>query len=143
MALINGIDAYFYQGASGSTPSTLLANVRDATVNYGTIEADVTVKQSGFTLTDVVRHDVSVEFEILEDPTDTGFQAIETAYQTKAAIAILILNGPKATAGSKGIDADWKVTNFSQPQPNDGKLTRTVTIKPAKTARAPAFYTST
>ena len=57
MALINGIDAYFYQGASGSTPSTLLANVRDATVNYGTIEADVTVKQSGFTLTDVVRHD--------------------------------------------------------------------------------------
>lgn len=143
MSTINAIDTYFYYGTAGTTPTTLLNGVRDATVNYGSVEADVTVKQTAFTLTDVVRHDVSIELEILEDPSDTGFQALQTAYETKAAIAILSLNGPKATAGSKGIDADWKVTNFGQPQLNDNKLVRNVTLKPTKSSRAPAFYTST
>ena len=42
MSLINGIDTYFYHGTAGTTPTTLLNGVRDATVNYGTVEADVT-----------------------------------------------------------------------------------------------------
>lgn len=141
MAEVNGIDGYVYHGASGSTPTTLLANVGNLTLNNGVVETDVTTKQSGFTLTGVVRHEFSCDFDLLYVPADAGFAALHTAYKTKAPIALLILDGPKATAGSIGIDADFVVTNFAQVQDNSDKMRYNVTVKPAKSSRAPQWVT--
>lgn len=143
MALVNGIDCYVYYGTSGTQAASLLANVGNVTIPKGVVEADVTVKQSAFTLTDVVRLEVSVSFDILADTSDAGFAALQTAYQTRGALSMLFCDGPKATAGTEGLDADFKVTQFDEAQDNSDRRRFNVTVKPTKSARAPSWFEAT
>ncbi len=137
---INGHDCKIYHGTAGSTAATLLQYVRDATTNNGTVEADVSVRGYDDRLTDVTKLDRSITFDLLYVPADTGWQALNTAYQTRAAIALLILDGLKATIGSRGVDADFKITNFTRGESLDGKVIYSVTAKPTLSSRAPAEW---
>lgn len=143
MAYINGIDGYVYYGSSGTQATTLLANVGNVTLQSGTVEADITTKQSGFTLTGVTRLDVSLSFDIIMDPSDSGYDALRTAYTTKAPLSLLVCNGPKASVGTEGFDADWVITQFDEAQDNSDKIRMNVTAKPTKSARPPSWFTAT
>lgn len=143
MAYINGIDGYVYYGSSGTQAATLLNSVGNVTLSSGTVEADVTTKQSGFTLTGIVRLDVSASFDIIADPSDAGYDALRTAYTTKAPLSMLFCNGPKATTGTLGFDADFVVSQFDEAQDNADKMRMNVTVKPAKTARQPTWFEAT
>lgn len=148
MSLVDGWDCKLYYGTAGDQATTLLDNVKDGTLSLGAAEADVSVRGTAFDLTAVVRHAVSFSFDLLYVFGDTGFAALETAYKTRAAIALLIADGAKMTPGVRGVDGDFVVTQFDRNEPLDGKITYSVTVKPTKTfvtgtTRNPTFFLAT
>jgi len=73
----------------------------------------------------------SIEFEMLWDPDDAGFAAIQTAWANAAEIAMAAMDGPIATSGSQGLASNFTVTNFSRNEPLEEAVTVSVTIKPS------------
>jgi hypothetical protein len=56
--------------------------------------------------------DMSIDFQMVYDPTDTDQTAFENAYYTNGLIEILDLDGPIATVGSKGIRMHAQVSKY-------------------------------
>jgi len=131
-----GREAKFYYGAAGSRATSELTNVKDLTLNLETGEADVTTRgSSDWEETVATRKKGSIEFEMVDDPNDPGFNAFQAAFFGSTPIACLILN----CEGGHGLDADFAVTNFSRKEPLDEAISVSVTIKPTRSTRAPAW----
>ena len=138
MAFKLGLEAKLFIGAAGSTPSTELTNVKDVTLNLETGEADVTTRAArGWRVSAATLKEGSVEFEMVWDPTDTGFNQVQTAFFSNGAIALFVSDG----AGN-GLDADFVVTSFSRSEPLEEALTVSVTCKPTYLTREPAWKTA-
>jgi len=71
-----------------------------------------------------------VSFSLLYEPADADYLALETAYQTKAALDLAILDGPITTAGSRGLRAKWKIFGWKRNEALRDAVTIDVTIKP-------------
>ena len=56
-------------------------------------------------------------------------EALEAAFNSGTPIGILALDGPRATAGSKGFRVDVKVTQFGRGEPLDGPTVIPITLK--------------
>ncbi|MBT7162271.1 MAG: hypothetical protein HN904_05795, partial [Victivallales bacterium] len=81
MSIKLGMEAKLYYGASGTTASTELTNVKDVTLNLESGEADVTTRaNAGWRATIGTLKTGSVEFEMIWDSDDAGFTAIKDAY---------------------------------------------------------------
>jgi len=129
--------------ASGS-PSDLseITNVKDATINLETGEADTTTRGNlGWRSTDATLKDGTVEFEMVFDPADAGFAAIQAAWENATTIALAALTGDKDTASVQGLWADFSITNFSMNQALEEAVTVSVTAKPAYSAVAAEWVT--
>lgn len=129
--------------ASGA-PASLeeMANVKDVTINLETGEADVTTRGgSGWRQTAATLKDGSVEFEMIWDPGDADFAAIQSAWANGTNIAMAFLDGASDTAGVQGLWADFQITNFSVSQALEEAITVSVTAKPARSDVAPAWVT--
>lgn len=129
--------------ASGApTDLELMNNVKDVTINLETGEADVTTRGgSGWRQTAATLKDGSVEFEMIHDPGDADFTAIQAAWLNGTNIAMAFLDGASDTAGVSGLWADFQITNFSQSQPLEEAMTISVTAKPARSDVAPEWIT--
>jgi hypothetical protein len=137
MAVKIGLDAKAYYGTSGSTATEELTNIRDATLNLETGEADITTRASnGWRSTKATLKDGTIEFEMVWDDADAGFTAIKDAYFNNTLIALLFLD----QEGGQGINADFTITNFSKSEPLEEAQTVSVTAKPSYDTRAPAWY---
>lgn len=142
MATRLGIKCKVYYGAAGSQASTLLKLVRDATLGLERSEHDASVKDAEDWEQVVAGiKKAPFEFEILYDPADTGFLALRDAWLNNTPIALLILDGLKATVGSQGLDADFAVLKFERGEPIDGLMTIKCSVKPTLSSRAPAWTT--
>lgn len=81
MAYKLGLDAKIFHGAAGQTASTEMTNVTDVTLNLETGEADITTRAAeGWRITAATLKEASVEFEMIWDTEDSGFNAIQSAY---------------------------------------------------------------
>jgi hypothetical protein len=136
-----GFNAKLYLCAAGigGTPSwTEITNARDVTVTSSTTEVDLTTRgNGGFKATGQGLEDASIEFEMIWSPGDAGFDAIQTAKNTRVAIGLAAMDGDIATAGSQGLVADCCITQFVRSEPLDGPITVRVTAKPTVSDTAP------
>ena len=136
MGIRLGMDAKLFHGPAGTTASTELANTRDVTLNLETGEADVTTRgNQGWRATAATLKEGTVEFEMVWDTDDTGFNAIKDAFFNNTAIALAVLDRDNGS----GLDADFMITNFSRSEPLEEAITVSVTARPTYSARAPQW----
>lgn len=136
MAIKLGMKGKLYYGPAGSRATTELRNAKDVTLNLEKGEADVTTRgNEGWRATVGTLKEGSVEFEMLWDTADPGFNAIQQAYFNDTPLAFAILDGENG----HGLDADFAVMNFSRTEALEEAMAVSVTIKPTYSTRAPAW----
>jgi len=136
MAIKLGMKGKLYYGPAGSRATTELRNAKDVTLNLEKGEADVTTRgNEGWRATVGTLKEGSVEFEMLWDTADAGFNAIQQAYFNDTPLAFAILDGENG----HGLDADFAVMNFSRTEALEEAMKVNVTIKPTYSTRAPAW----
>lgn len=117
MAVVRGKDFYLYRNTDDPYDNSptwgLVENVRDLTRNLEKALADASIRGSTFRLQVGTLKDLSIDFQMVYDGTDTDLIAFEDAYHTDEDIEVLILDGPIGTAGSKGLRVHAQVTNFT------------------------------
>ena len=126
-----GRNCKVYHGPAGTQAPTLMTDVIEATLDLADEEVDVSTRGREFKSTDVALTDATVTIVILrKDATQAGYEALRAAKIGKTPLALMVLDGDKATADSQGIDADFVVTGMSRPEPlGDGvKITFTCKI---------------
>lgn len=129
-----GMNSKVYQGAAGAELATLteLTNVKDVTVTLEAGEADVTTRaNSGWRATAATLRECTVEFEMLWQSADTGFQAVKTAFLESDRIRLAVLTGPKDVADSEGPMGDFAITGFTRSEPLEEAVSVSVTAKAA------------
>ena len=111
---------------------TELTNLKDLTLNLERDEADVTTRaNNGWKATAPTLADGSIEFVMQQKDSDTGLDAIRTAWINKAELAILCLDRARTTVGCQGYGGNMTVTNFSRGEPLADSITYNVTLKPS------------
>jgi len=136
MAIKLGMNCKAYYGVAGASATNLMPNVTDVTINLEKGEADVTTRgNSGWRATVGTLKDGSVEFEMIWDTAEAGFNAIKDAYFNDTAIALAFLDG----VAGEGLDADFTVTNFTRTEPLEEAVKAAVTVKPTYSTRAPEW----
>jgi TP901-1 family phage major tail protein len=127
-----GMNAKIYQGTTGGEVTALaeMSNVKDVTVSMESGDADVTTRaNSGWRGTAPTLRTLSVEWEMVWKPGDTGFDAIKTAFLTAATLELAVLDGDKATTGSQGPKGTFAITGFSRKEALEEAITVSVTAK--------------
>jgi len=136
MAIKLGMKGKLYYGPAGSRATSELRNAKDVTLTLEKGEADVTTRgNEGWRATVGTLKEGSVEFEMLWDTDDLGFNAIQQAYFNDTPLAFAILDGENG----HGLDADFAVMNFSRTEALEEAMAVSVTIKPTYSTRAPAW----
>lgn len=141
MAKKIGIKCKMYFGASlmtsandaGVTAAAFAEykKVQKVTLNRGTKEGDVTERDGDNELTAVVLKSQSVTIDMFYDEADeAGMHAVEDAYHAITPIAAAFMSSGIAAAGSRGVAANWSVTQCDRDEPSDGVVKLTVTLKP-------------
>jgi hypothetical protein len=116
MAVTRGKDFYLYRNADSPYDNTptwdQVVNVRDLTRNNTPALADASIRGSTFRMQVPTLLDMSIDFQMVYDPTDADQTAFENAYYTNGLIEILDLDGPITTVGSKGIRMHAQVSKY-------------------------------
>jgi hypothetical protein len=114
--------------------------VKNATNPTSLKEVDVTTRATGnFEATDGRIKQSSIEFDVILDPNDANYVAVETAYYANSIIALADMSGPIATSGSRGLWANCKITQFNREEPIDGEQKIHVVAKPTSSTNPPLF----
>lgn len=141
-----GKDCNLYRNtASYATPTwSPILPVRDVTLPQADDEVDVTSRGSGGSKEiEPGLRDNSAEFDMVYDPGDTNFAAMQTAKNARTSLEFLILDGPVATAGSQGLRATCKITKMGRKEGLADAVMSDVKICPAKNVNAaPSWFTA-
>jgi hypothetical protein len=111
-----------------------VTNVKDVTQNVEKALADASTRGSSFRQQVGTLKDLSIDFQMVHDPSDAARTAFETAFYTDADVEILILDGPIATVNSAGIRFMSQVTKFTGNQGLEDVGLDDVTIVPSYSA---------
>ena len=120
-----GLNAKCYRNtASFGTPTWVeVSNIQDLDLGDIMAEFDATTRGSGgFEEAEPTTRAVELTFN-MKNNADTNMIAFRTAYATRAAVDLQILDGPIATVGSHGVRARFKFLEFGKPQNiRDGQM---------------------
>lgn len=107
-------------------------------------ETDVTTRcGSGFREYVAGLTDVSIDFQMLYDPSDTAWEALRAHFFAKTVEEFLVLDGPSGTAGSEGLRLHCIVKTFSRTETLGEAVMTDVVLRPAPNANAaPTWYTA-
>jgi predicted secreted protein len=133
-----GLDAklYYHDG----TAFVEIATARDVTLNLEKGEADTSTRgNDGWRTRLATLKDASIDFEILADSEDAGYQALADAFFNDTQIEMLVMDGDKADTTSQGLRAFMGVFTFSRNEPLEEALTINVSVKPAPAATNPQW----
>lgn len=139
-----GLNAKLYRNtASYGTPTwALIGNVQDLTANDSMDEADVSTRGSGgFAEAEPTLRTLELSFGMINKPGDADVAAFLAAYTARSSIDIAVMDGPIATAGSKGVRARYKIFQFPRAQELRGAQTFDVMLKPCADSNPPADMT--
>jgi hypothetical protein len=117
MAAVLGKNFKLYRNADSPYDNSptwgLVVNVKDLTRNLEKTLADASIRGSSFRQQLGTLKDLSIDFQMVYDNTDTDVAAYEAAFYSDVNVETLILDGPIATVGSKGIRFMAQVTTFT------------------------------
>ena len=141
MAVHFGRDAKLYHNTGNYATPVLDAidAIRDVSIPDGSFaEIDASGRDYGIALTEPGLLNLSIDFKIRTNESDTDFTVLETAALAKSLMDIHILSGGSTTNGNRGFRFDAKITKFfGEDQNIDQILWRSVTFKPCVPTNAP------
>jgi len=124
--------AYYASGGSWGTETWgEIGRFADVTVNPGWGEIVGTDRLSGVESVVKGLPKVEVDGRIRVDETDAGYQAVVTALDSRAAVNMLFLNGPKDSEGAEGFKGFFHVLGGQIVQGLENMLFRELRFKPA------------
>lgn len=146
MPQVLGLNAKLFYASPGASPTyTELTNVRNVSLSLETAEADVTTRaNNGWRATVPTLKDASIEWEMIYDTNDAGFEAIQEAFFGDAQnpngkdILLKVLDGGTASSGN-GLVATCRIVNFSISQSLEEAITVSVSAKPTYSGSAPSW----
>jgi hypothetical protein len=141
-----GVEAVLYycttEQLNWTTPPTWVqyTNVKNVTNPTSLKEVDVTTRGTGtFEATDGRLKATSIEFDVILDPNDANFVAMETAYYANSVVALADMSGAIAASGSRGLWANCKIVQFNREEPIEGEQRIHVVAKPTGSANPPLY----
>jgi hypothetical protein len=140
-----GVEAKLYyitaEQANWTSPTwTEYTAVKNVTNPTSLKEVDVTTRATGtFEATDGRIKQSSIEFDVILDPNDANYVAVETAYYANSIIALADMSGPIATSGSRGLWANCKIVQFNREEPVEGEQKIHVVAKPTGSSNPPQY----
>jgi len=134
-AVKKGATSVVYRNSAVSTPYatptwTAITLVRDASVSRPWDMSDASVRGSRVKLYHPTQQDFAVSLTVRCDDLDTGYLALNGAADEGTTIDMMILDGPVATEGSRGIRAHFHVSDTGQDQSIGTALYKTFELKP-------------
>jgi hypothetical protein len=116
----------------GAAPANLTAieSVKDVKLPGDRMNATQTDRGAAVESGDTGAIQGTVTVTLNRRATDAGRTALETAFLLNTPIAMAFLTGDSATAGVRGLWADWKVTKFVENQPESDHVTYDVELIP-------------
>ncbi len=144
MAHLLGLNAKLYRntGTYGSPTWVLVDNVKDLSINKEKGEADVTTRaNNGWEATAATLKSATIEWDMVYDPADADYTAIETAWEDGSAIEFAFMDGLITVAGTKGYRMTCAVFGFSRDEALTEAVMVNVSVKPTYAANGPAPYT--
>ena len=139
-----GMDAKLYRntGSFGSPTWTEVTNVKDLTLNLEKGEADVTTRANGgWRATVGTLKDASIEFQMVWDTVDAGFDAIRQAFFNNTPIEFAVMDGDITDPDSEGLRATFDIFNFTRNEALEEAIMVDVSIKPTYADNAPEWIT--
>lgn len=134
---------YYNTGSYASPTWALICNVKDLTLTMESAETDATTRcGSGFREYVAGLTDVTLSFNMLYDPSDSAWDALNTHFFDKTTEEFLVLDGLVATVGSEGLRFHGVVKTFNHTQTLGEAIMTDVVIRPTPNANAaPVWYT--
>lgn len=133
-----GFDCKMFVGNAGSTPTEQVDSVTTVNLSLSKSQIDKTDRGSGgWKIYAGGLKDVSIEFTYNYDTEDEKFQLFLSSFCDNTPLAVFC-----ADDSGSGIDGDFEVFDFSQPQELDDTVKVSITLKPVKNGkdgRAPAW----
>jgi hypothetical protein len=134
---------YYNSGTYGSPTWVEITRARDVNINKSKAESDASSRATVFALSKGAQLILDISFDYQDsDAADTVHDALRASYNDSSAIEILVLNGSKDTAGSKGYRLSMEVMTYNEPQPLTGSQTSQFVLKPCPSSNPPAAYTA-
>jgi len=127
---------YKVGGQDGAGSWLELTNTKDVTLSLEAGEADVTTRgNDGWRAIVATLKEASVEFEMVWDTGDAGFDAIKDAYLGNGIIGLQILDGDSG----EGLQADFMITSFSRSEALEEAIMVSVTAKVTYSTTPPSW----
>lgn len=139
-----GMDAKLYRNTGDyATPVWVeVSNVKDVTLNLEKGEADVTTRANGgWRATVGTLKDASIEFQMVWDTVDAGFDAIRQAFFNNAPLEFAVMDGDITDPDSEGLRATFDIFNFTRNEALEEAIMVDVSIKPTYADNAPEWIT--
>lgn len=144
MATRLGMDAKLYRNTGTYALPTWVevSNVKDVTLNLEKGEADVTTRANqGWRATVGTLKDASIEFQMVWDTVDAGFDAIRQAFFNNTPLEFAVMDGDITDPDSEGLRATFDIFNFTRNEALEEAILVDVSIKPTYAANAPEWMT--
>lgn len=144
MATRLGMDAKLYRNTGTYAAPTWVevSNVKDVTLNLEKGEADVTTRaNAGWRATVGTLKDASIEFQMVWDTVDAGFDAIRQAFFDNTPIEFAVMDGDITDPDSEGLRATFDIFNFTRNEALEEAIMVDVSIKPTYADNAPEWIT--
>lgn len=144
MATRLGMDAKLYRNTGTYAAPTWVevSNVKDVTLNLEKGEADVTTRaNAGWRATVGTLKDASIEFQMVWDTVDAGFDAIRQAFFNNTPLEFAVMDGDITDPDSEGLRATFDIFNFTRNEALEEAILVDVSIKPTYADNAPEWIT--
>jgi hypothetical protein len=122
---------YRNSGTYASPTWVAIDFVRDANIGKPWDFGDASIRATRVKLYHPTQMDIAPSVTVRCDDANAGYLALEAPSNSGAAIELLILDGPIATEGSRGVRAFFHVSDTGQDQAIGNVLYKTFELKPA------------
>lgn len=130
-----GLNGKTYYGTAGTTASTEMDIIKDASLTLASDDIKVGDRGSRWKSTETGQIEATLELTISSVTSHAGYRALMNAQLDGSAVAIKSLD----KASGEGIDADFKVINRGEDQPLNGEIVVTFTLGVHTGLREPSW----
>lgn len=132
---------YANEGTYAVPDWTELTCVRDVALDTERSEHDATTRATGgFEAASAGLVKAPLNVEVLYLPEDAEYLLLWEAYRDRTKLDMLCLDRAYDAEDATGLRATFTVLKFSQPQPLDGLMICSLTLKPAYSANVPVWW---